>query len=161
MFNVKINKSINNDSAALFCFHYIYGQAIYVDWYDWPQFECPNIYNFLIETPSVYTGESLKSYKSQDAYNFYDNGWVENINVFPIPPSPSIYFAIGHVNHSQKVSAISAIVDWLTPNLYARSWSPRLRSSFIKTIHNTLLKAWKGSIAAALYSRRYKAEDCH
>ena len=42
-----------------------------MDWYDWPQVEYPNIYNFLIETPSVYTGESLKSYKSLDAYNFY------------------------------------------------------------------------------------------
>ena len=40
---------------------YDHGQEIYVDWYDWPQVEYPNIYNFLIETPSVYTGESLKS----------------------------------------------------------------------------------------------------
>ena len=79
---------------------YDHGQEIYVDWYDWPQVEYPNIYNFLIETPSVYTGESLKSYKSLDAYNFYVNGWVENINVFPIPASPGTYFAIGCVKHS-------------------------------------------------------------
>ena len=40
---------------------YDHGQEIYVDWYDWSQVEYPDIYSFLIETPSVYTGESLKS----------------------------------------------------------------------------------------------------
>ena len=79
---------------------YDHGQEIYVDWYDWPQVEYPNIYNFLIGTPSVYTGESLKSNKSLDTYNFYVNSWVENINVFPIPASPGTYFGIGCVKHS-------------------------------------------------------------
>ena len=52
-----------------------------VDWHLWPDVEYPDIYNFLIQTPSLYTGDSLKAYKSLDAYNFYVSGWVDNAHV--------------------------------------------------------------------------------
>ena len=39
------------------------------DWECWPSVEYPDIYNYLIQTPSLYTGESLKTYKSLDTYN--------------------------------------------------------------------------------------------
>ena len=31
------------------------------DWQNWPKVEYPDIYNFLIEAPSLFTGESLKA----------------------------------------------------------------------------------------------------
>ena len=41
-----------------------------IDWQMWLEVKYPDIYNFLIATPSFYTGDSLKAYKSLDAYNF-------------------------------------------------------------------------------------------
>ena len=61
-----------------------------------------NIYNFLIETPSLYTGESLKAYKSLDAYNYYLNGWVGNVTVFKVPGSIDAYVILGEVRHSKS-----------------------------------------------------------
>ena len=60
--------------------------ACTVEWQDQPHVEYPDVYNYLIETP---TGKSLKAYtcKSLEAYNFYVNGWVENINIIPSPTS--------------------------------------------------------------------------
>lgn len=31
------------------------------DWQNWPEVEYPDIFNFLIETPGLYTGEILKA----------------------------------------------------------------------------------------------------
>ena len=56
-----------------------------IDWAKWPHVEYPDIYNFLVESPIVYIGESLKVYKSLDAYNYYMNGWVSSIRVFEGP----------------------------------------------------------------------------
>ena len=38
-----------------------------IDWQLWPRVEYPDIYYFLIATPSLYTGDYLKAYKSLDA----------------------------------------------------------------------------------------------
>ena len=45
----------------------------------WPSIQWPEIYNYLIDTPSVYTREKLKAYKSLDAYNFVLCGHVQDI----------------------------------------------------------------------------------
>ncbi len=47
------------------------------DWQNWPAVEYPDVYNFLIQTPSLYTGESLKAYKSLDAYNHAVHQWMD------------------------------------------------------------------------------------
>ena len=52
-----------------------------LDWHDWPNVEYPDIYNYLIETPSLYTKESLKAYKSLDGYKYYCDGRVSKVSV--------------------------------------------------------------------------------
>ena len=41
-----------------------------VEWIDWPSVSYADIYNYLINTPSEYTHEMLKAYKSMDGHNF-------------------------------------------------------------------------------------------
>ena len=78
------------------------------EWQNWPKVEYPDIYNFLIQSPSLYTGESLKAYKSLDAYNYYMNGWIDKATVCKLPNCPNTYLATGCVKHSQSLSATPA-----------------------------------------------------
>ena len=44
-----------------------------------PNIDWPDIYHYLINTPSEYTMESLKAYKSLEAYNFFVCGHVQDV----------------------------------------------------------------------------------
>ena len=83
-----------------------------IDWQLWPEVEYPDIYNFLIAAPSLYTGDSLKAYKSLDAYNYYTSGWIDNVMVFTIPSCPGTYLITARVKHSQKLSA-TPVKPWV------------------------------------------------
>lgn len=52
-----------------------------LQWYGWPDVTYPDIYNYLIITPSFCTHEQLKAYRSMDGYNFFSSGWVSNLTV--------------------------------------------------------------------------------
>ena len=60
----------------------------------------------------MYTGETMKAYKSLDACNYYMNGWVSSIKVFEVPYSIDTYIVLGQVQHSQRVSA-TLLKPWL------------------------------------------------
>ena len=47
-----------------------------------PDIDFPVIYSYLVDTPSVYTKESIKAYKSLDAYNFFISGHVQDVPRF-------------------------------------------------------------------------------
>ena len=63
-----------------------------IDWQDWSNVEYTDIYNYLIATPSPYTKEQLRAYKSMDRYVFVANGWAD-VPVYPIPSCSSNIFS--------------------------------------------------------------------
>ena len=44
-----------------------------------PDIYWPDIYNYLIEYPSVFSKEGLKAYKSLEGYNFFISGLVQEV----------------------------------------------------------------------------------
>ena len=69
-----------------------------VDWQDWPDVQYPDIFSYLIETPSLYTHQQLKAYKSLEA-------WVGNLVVCRVPSRQHVFMVTACVRHSQRVSA--------------------------------------------------------
>ena len=69
-------------------------------------------FNYLVATPSLYTQDQLKAYKSLDAYNFYVNGWVSDISVVSLASRPGAFLALVQVKHSQRVSA-TPLKPWI------------------------------------------------
>ena len=77
-----------------------------LEWNHWPNVSYADVCNYLILTPSLYTHEQLKAYKSLDGYNFNANGWVNDVNVTSVQLSRSKNFvATALVKHSQKLTS--------------------------------------------------------
>ena len=45
----------------------------------WPLIGFLDVINYLVHSPSAYTSEQLKKYKSLEAYKFYQDGWIRQI----------------------------------------------------------------------------------
>ena len=68
----------------------------------WPELEYSEIYDYLINTPGVYTKKVMESRKSFEAHNQFVSGWV---GVFKLMQTEeSTYLLTATVLHSQALS---------------------------------------------------------
>ena len=100
-------------------------QSTVTDWQQWPEVEYPDIFNYLVATPSLYTQDQLKAYKSLDAYNFFVNGWVSNVSVVSLASRPGTLLALAQVKHSQRISA-TPLKPWIGDWHVAQSFKARV-----------------------------------
>ena len=68
----------------------------------WPELEYPEVYDYLINTPGIYTKETMKTRKSLEAHNQFVSGWVGVVKV--MQTEENIYLLTATVLHSQALS---------------------------------------------------------
>ncbi|KAK0139170.1 hypothetical protein N1851_024247 [Merluccius polli] len=68
-----------------------------------PQLTFPDIYIYLIHNPSPYSRDSLRAFKSTDAYQYSVAGWVKEARIWHLELQ-KLYVIIAHVHHSQALS---------------------------------------------------------
>ena len=76
------------------------------EWTDWPEVMYRDVYNYLVLTVSLYTGEQTRAYKSLDGFNFLVNGWLNSIAVLAASSGRQNYLFLSAVKHSQNLSLI-------------------------------------------------------
>lgn len=70
----------------------------------WPPVEYGNIYSYFINTPGMYTVESLKSYKSLDSYSLYHAGHVQTVLHHKVAKESPVCILKAKVQKSQSVT---------------------------------------------------------
>lgn len=69
----------------------------------WPNVEYGDVFNYLVNTPGMYTQEAMKAYKSLDGYNYFISGHVQSI-LYHDEPDTSACVLAAKVIPSQKVA---------------------------------------------------------
>ena len=64
-----------------------------------PQLTFPDIYIYLIHNPSPYSRDSLKAFKSTDAYQYAVAGWVNEARIWHLEPN-KLFVITAHVSNS-------------------------------------------------------------
>ena len=111
-----------------------------------PEVEYLDIYDFLKSTPSPYTKEEQKAYKSLDGYKYLVAGWVGNISVHTVAPDNKKVSLAASVRHSQSVTA--------TP---LKPWVAAERCGNIVCIHCTCV-AGLGEACSYISAMLFSAE---
>jgi len=79
------------------------------EWIDditkWPSIEFGDVYNYLINSKGLYTKESLKCYKSLEAYNYFASGHVQTVYVYESSDENKYAIQMAKANPSQKSAA--------------------------------------------------------
>ena len=65
----------------------------------WPPVEYPHIFCYFVERPGVYTQQELMQWKSLEVYNYFENGHVRTVEIWPAHSTSCIMRAV--VNPSQ------------------------------------------------------------
>ena len=68
----------------------------------WPELEYPEVHDYLINTPGLYTKEAMKSRKSLEAYNQFVSGWGGVVKV--MQTEENIYMLTARVLHLPALS---------------------------------------------------------
>lgn len=68
----------------------------------WPDVQFGEIYCYLVDTPGQFTRETLKAYRSLEAYNFFHSGWVHTVLSSTLGSDKC--FLKAKVNRSQALS---------------------------------------------------------
>lgn len=58
----------------------------------WPDLEWPEVHDYLINSPGVFTREAMKSRKSLEAYNQFVSGWVRTVLFYEIKNRDFVIF---------------------------------------------------------------------
>ena len=58
----------------------------------WPDLEWPEVHDYLINTPGVFTREAMKSRKSLESYNQFVSGWVRTVLIYKIQNRDFVIF---------------------------------------------------------------------
>ena len=109
-----------------------------IEWQNWPNVLYPDIYNYFIETPSEYTKQELKAYKSLDGYKYFVDDWVSDILVLPLSSRRrwSLHENFKTVYYNDTFTELSLKIHWHGPiELFSIRPLDKWSKSFIHYIY--------------------------
>ena len=70
----------------------------------WPLLEWPEVYNYLLDTPGVFTKESMKNRKSLEAYNQFVSGWFRTVYAYKKEGKSNMILLKAEITPSQRLN---------------------------------------------------------